>query len=194
MPASSYTPRQEEVLDAVEAIFISEGFRGLTATELAARVKCSLRTMYQLAPTKEQLFLLVLNRMWDRVGEEARRVAAEADDPAERIELFISQSTRIMRPPWDAFYRDIQEYEPARRLFAEHLAVGTAFLAEIVAEGVASGRFRPIPPQLVAKAIETLSLQATGQAFLDEIGMDAADAEQGLAHLILHGLLTPEKP
>ena len=187
----AYTPRQEQILDALEEIFVAEGFQTLTAGELANRVRCSLRTMYQLAPTKEQLFLMVLNRMWDRVGEEARRALAETEDPGHRIELFIRQSTRIMRPPWDAFFRDIQAYEPARRLFAEHLAVGTAFLAQVVAEGVESGHFRPVSPRLVAKALETLAMQATTPEFVAEIGMDAAEAEQELARLILHGLLKP---
>jgi AcrR family transcriptional regulator len=182
-------PRQVEILQSLETIFLRDGFRSVTMGELAAELSCSLRTLYRIAPTKEELFLLVLNRMWARVGDRARRLMVDTADPADRIEIFMREGAREFRPPWDAFIRDVEAYGPAKRLFADHLAIGTEFLAEVVAAGVREGRFRPVEPRLVAKALEVLAYQVTNQDFLDQVGMDALQAEAQLARIVLEGIL-----
>ena len=52
--------RQREILDALEALAVHEGFARLTMAQLAARVNCSLRTLYGLAPRKDALLLMVI--------------------------------------------------------------------------------------------------------------------------------------
>ena len=54
------TPRQREVLDALEALVVGGGFAELTMAQMAARVNCSLRTLYGIAPGKDALVLAVV--------------------------------------------------------------------------------------------------------------------------------------
>jgi len=192
-PAVRRSDRQDEILDDLESIFLEEGFRRLTLGALAKRLRCSLRSLYQLAPTKEELFLLVLDRMWERVGAEARRVTIEHDDPAVQLEVFMSQGAHIFRATSGDFFADIRSYAPARHLFLTHLEGGTAFLTRLIERGIDSGRFRPVPARLVAKALESLALQTLDRSFLDAVDMDPLDAERELAQLVLRGLSIPEQ-
>ena len=63
--------RQREILDALEALAMQDGFAELTMAQLAARVNCSLRTLYALAPRKDALLLMVIDRRLHRIGRAA---------------------------------------------------------------------------------------------------------------------------
>ena len=65
-------PRHRQVLDQLEQLFLEEGFAGISVRELAANVGCSRRTLYELAPSKDELVLVVLDRFLHRVGRTAR--------------------------------------------------------------------------------------------------------------------------
>ena len=45
-PATRFSPRQVEILDTLQALFLAEGFRHLTIGDLVDRLRCSRRTLY----------------------------------------------------------------------------------------------------------------------------------------------------
>ena len=55
------TDRQRDLLDRLVELF-DEGFAHLTMADLAARLNCSLRTLYELAPSRDELVLTVIDR------------------------------------------------------------------------------------------------------------------------------------
>ena len=65
------TDRQRELLDHMEHLFAS-GFADLTMAGLAARLNCSLRTLYALAPSRDELVLIghFGQRLWKTVTVE----------------------------------------------------------------------------------------------------------------------------
>jgi TetR/AcrR family transcriptional regulator of autoinduction and epiphytic fitness len=54
--------RLAELLDVAAEIFISEGFSAASTNEIARRANSSKTTFYSRFPTKEQLFLAVIER------------------------------------------------------------------------------------------------------------------------------------
>ena len=78
-PSRAYSEREGHLLEGLEEIFLQEGFRRVAVGELAARLHCSRATLYALAPSKERLFLLVLERLLARIrgmGRAADRARA----------------------------------------------------------------------------------------------------------------------
>lgn len=189
-----FTKRQEEILDALEATFLVEGFHGLTLADLAKQLRCSLRSLYQIAPTKEELFLLVLDRSWKRVRDHARHLVVDHDDPAAQVALYMSHGAQTFGSVSRAFLEDVQSYGPARQLFQAHLDSGTAFLAQIIQAGIEQGRFRPVSAWLAANALQVLGLQVFDEAFLETARMDAVQAAQHLTDLVLQGLAIEAEP
>ena len=64
------TERQREVLDRLGTLF-DDGFADLTMADIAANVGCSLRTLYDLAPSRDELVLTVIDRNLRRIGRGA---------------------------------------------------------------------------------------------------------------------------
>lgn len=163
-----YSARQAEVLDGLEAIFTERGFRAVTVGELATKIRCSRETLYTLAPTKEELFLLVLDRMWQRLsGSVDRAMQDSAGDLAAQIEAVVVEGAVIFFKPGfsSAFVEDVERYGPARRLFDDQLTNTMTLVAELVDAGIRTRQFRAVDPRLAAEVIALAAFHMVGGNF-----------------------------
>lgn len=184
--------RKRRLLEALEDIFLREGLRRVTIGDLASRLHCSRRTLYELAPTKEDLFLLVLDNLLGRIrlrGEEARNATA---DPAERIEAYLEPGIRDTRAATQFFTAEVAGLPAARRLMEEHQRARMRGLRELIAEGVRRGSFRGFDPHLVAEVFAIAYRRATDPEFLAGTRLSMTEAYRELSQLLRHGLLHPE--
>ena len=79
------TEGQQRVLDALEALIIAEGFSHLTVADIADKLHCSRRTLYDVAPTKDDLVVMAVAQFVDRLLESMRDVAAAVSNPVEAL-------------------------------------------------------------------------------------------------------------
>ena len=86
------TGRQREILDELTRIF-DKGFLNITMAELAAQLNCSLRTLYGLAESRNELVLMVMDRNLRKVGRSARR-ALDVDMTAlDAVRAYLGAAT-----------------------------------------------------------------------------------------------------
>jgi AcrR family transcriptional regulator len=152
-PSARLTDRQREILDGLEEIIITEGFRHLTVGSLASRLHCSRATMYELAPTKDELVLVVLDRRLRRVGHFGARALATEAEPGDRLEAFMLAGAEL-RPESLRLTDDIAAHPAAQRLLNEHWRYATAIIEEIIADGMARGAFRPVNARIIAEIVD----------------------------------------
>lgn len=188
MAARSFSPRQKEVLDKLETIFFREGME-VTVAELARLVGCSRRTLYDIAASKGELFLLVLDRMMRRLGKGALEAAARERSPERRIEAFLAAAVTTFQPARTAFVRVIEGYGPASQLFDEHLTLARAFLVDAIEDGIALGRFIDVPPSLAAEVLLAAVRRVTEPGVLASVDVTVADGLEESFQLIIRGLL-----
>jgi AcrR family transcriptional regulator len=181
--------RQTEILDALEAIYLREGFRSLGMGELASRLRCSRRTLYELAPTKPELFLLVLERFLARIRALGEERAAAEPDPRARIAALLEPGISETRRAGEAFAADVAAYEPARRMLERHQRARMAQLRDVLEEGIASGVFRGVHAVLVAEVMLAAVGRASDPALLRRAGLSMSEAFEECSRLIQHGLL-----
>jgi AcrR family transcriptional regulator len=184
----SISPRQEQVLDLLEGVFFRDGLN-VTVRELARRAGCSRRTLYELAPSKEELFAYVFDRMRRRLRKAGLRAAAAESTPEKQIEAFVAAGLAVFKPANPAFMEAIDSYPPARRLLDLHLSLTQEFLVERMEEGIATGRFRDVHPELVAEALLAAVRRVTESRVLEANRVSAADALEELFRLVMHGLV-----
>lgn len=181
------TPRQERLLEALETLFLDEGFREITVAQLAQRMRCSRRSFYELAPSKEALFLRVFERYLKRLREAGRR-GIEGLPPEEAIEAYLAPAIEAARKLSTRLMRDVQSYPPAHRMWERHTRERMAGLQALIAACVRSSVFRGVDPYLVAEVM-TASLRRIGEPeFLTNAGLSYRDAVDELYALLLGGL------
>ncbi len=83
------TDRQEEILGQLSELFAREGFRSFTLGDIAARLSCSRRTLYELAESKDDLVALVAGRFLDSNYRHGLEATLGVDSARERIRAFV---------------------------------------------------------------------------------------------------------
>lgn len=182
------TARQAQLLDQLEELFLREGFARFTLEDLAVRLRCSKTTLYALADSKEQLAVRVVRHFFRRATAEVEAGAAGEEDPARRVTAYLEAVARALTPASRAFRRDLEAFPPGRAVYEHNTAVAAQRVSELVAEGVAAGRFRAVHPALVADTVTTLVLRIGRGDTARATGLDDAAAYRELAALLLHGI------
>ena len=103
---AALTERQLQVLDNLETMFES-GFAELNMADLAKKLNCSLRTLYTLAPSRDELMLSVVDRHLREVGREARNAIRDDMSALEAVRTYLHTVTLALADHSEEFSRDI---------------------------------------------------------------------------------------
>jgi AcrR family transcriptional regulator len=189
-----WSPRQKEICDQLEEIFLMEGFRHLTIADLVERLHCSRRTLYSLAPSREELVLAVLGRMMNHMGVEARARADACDDPGLAIAAYLDTGVRVWRRSSREFHEDLESYLPTKHLYDRHLQIALEVLGNLVERGIRQGTFRPLHPRLVAEILDAAVDRIRQPEVLRRAGVSRGEAIAELSHLFRRGLVADSPP
>lgn len=180
------TPRQQELFDELLGILLREGFRDFTMDAAAARLHCSKATIYALAGSREELVRTVLVAFFQQVSrgtEEALRGPGGAGD---RLLAYLAAMAEQLRPASARFLQDVAGSPVASEVYERNTRIASAKLAELVAEGVAHGEFRPVPTgfivEMISSAMDRIQ-QRTGMG-----GVEGPGAYRELGLLIVGGI------
>jgi len=193
MVHSSRRDRRNQIVDGLEEVFLKEGFRKVRIEELASRLRCSRQTLYRLAPSKAELFLLVLDRFLERIREEGRDAAYAYSGPDERIEAFLRPGITNTLHASRRFTEDVDGYEPARRLLADHQRERMRQLRALIQDGVDRGVFADIHPQLAAEVMLAAVGRASHPSFLADTGLSMSEAFAECSRFLRSGLARSDK-
>jgi AcrR family transcriptional regulator len=181
-------PREEQMLDELESIFLRDGFRSVTVEQLARQLRCSKRTIYMLAPSKEELFLRVFDRYLSRLREEGMKGAIAAD-PVNAFEPYLAPAIDAARKLSTTLMRDMTSYPPANDMWERHTNERMAGLRRLVQRCVDDGLFREANAFLVAEVVAASLRRIREPKFLAASKLTYREAVEELYGLLLHGLL-----
>lgn len=156
--------RPDEILAAALEEFSQHGLAGARVADIAARAGVSKGTVYLYFETKDDLFRAVIRTtLEDAVAMMAD--AAVGETATARIEAVLPAFWAFLRSDrFEAVYRLIyatlhQFPELARFYNAEVSGRMSAFIAELLGEGVERGEFRPVDPAIAARMLVVLCVK-----------------------------------
>lgn len=188
LPDRPAAPRDEHRLDALEAIFLRQGYRSVTVEQLARSLRCSKRAIYSLASNKEALFLRVLDRYLARLREQGTQGALAAE-PTKAFEPYLAPAIAAARKLSTTLIRDIAACPPANEIWERHTGERMAGLRRLVRNCVDQGLFRDADAFLVAEVVAASLRRIVEPGFLAAAKMSYPQAVEELYGLLLHGLM-----
>jgi AcrR family transcriptional regulator len=184
-------PRHSSVLDGLEQLLRAGELGALTIGELAARLACSRRTLYELAPSKDQLFLVVLDRLMHRIGRTALAAIDGGAPAAAQIRQYATGS--LMYALRSSAYDDLADVPGTQRLIERHHRFAATILERIVAAGIDSGEFRSIDASVAAQVILAGAVQVARPDVVGDLELSLDEAVGEMVDLVLTGLLARPK-
>jgi AcrR family transcriptional regulator len=192
-PSTSADIKQERKLDALEDIFLKHGFKNVTVEHLAHELHCSKRSLYQLAPSKEELFLRVFSRYQSRLRAEGFK-NAQGVAPQDAFVGYLQPAIDASRKLSDTALDDIRSYEPANEIWEMHRKERMDGLRDLIERCVAEGIFRRTNPIFVAEVFTTSLRRICDPQFLATSKLSYHEAVTNLYELLLNGLLHSGPP
>lgn len=169
-------------------MLITEGISDLTIAEMAARLNCSRRRIYEIAPTKEEVFIKVCRDVFNKTLERGYTLAKAETEPANIIRAYLlgTLNTSGMSK---ACYVDLDSTEQGKAMFDAYQLQRLRGLEQIIDDGVKMGVFVAYNSRLVSEALLGAAHRLRNQKFLDETGMTISEAFNDFYKLVLEGLL-----
>ncbi len=187
----SLTDRQRHVLDQLGRLF-DGGFADLTMADMASSLNCSLRTLYELAPSREQLVLTVIDRNLWRVGRSAMGVIGDNVAPLDAIRTYLEAANVAVAGTTTPFAHDMEAVPAAQKLSNDHSDYLVAVTRCLLDMAVERGDIPDIDTGAVARVMASLGRDfALAQVFatLRSSPKEAADAVLGI---IMRGLMVSD--
>lgn len=181
------SPRHRGVLDRLEDLFLAAGFASFTMRDLASHLRCSMRTLYEIAPSKRDLVLVVLDRFLHRVGRNALAAIDPGAPVAERIRSYFGSGVELQR--WTVALAEDSAGEPEiLRLTDRHFAYVSGVLEMLIAEGVERGEMKPVDPKVAAAALAGAGAYLTRPDVAVRVGRNSAGVVDEVLDIFLLGL------
>ncbi|KQX19436.1 MULTISPECIES: TetR/AcrR family transcriptional regulator [unclassified Sphingomonas] len=186
--AQALRPRQQELLAQLERFFFSHGYRVATMSDLAQELKCSKRTLYELAPSRKALFALIVDAWAQRLRRLGLEAEAVESDPRRKLAAYLEPGVSQTLGISAAFLTDVRELPAAQAILDNHQRIRMTHLTTILEDGVQAGVFRNIHPRLVASVCLAGIEKINDPAFLAQAGLSYSKAFAELYRLFMTGL------
>jgi AcrR family transcriptional regulator len=182
------TQRQRELLDELTQLF-EHGWADLTMADLAARMNCSLRTLYELAPTRDELVLTVVDRNLWRIGQRATASVTAPDiAPLDAIQSYLRAATVAVAAVSPAFARDLAAMPAAQALEDAHNDYLVAVTRALLDLAVEQGSIGSVDTAAVARTMAGLGRDLSRPEVMATLGSSPKDAADGIVDVVLRGL------
>lgn len=122
-------------------MILEEGISGITLGQIASRLKCSRRRLYEIADTKEELFLKIAESTLRDMRETGWADAARANDASAKVLAYFNHGSKVAGLMSSKFLSDLESNEQGRKLFDEHQRMRIQTLENFLVEEMAASTF-----------------------------------------------------
>jgi len=191
------TDSKDAILDAAQNLIALHGFAGFSIRDLSRESGLAKGTIYHHFHDKQEIYRSVMERDFAHMLAGLQAAVAGEDDPVIWLRRFARAYLRQAderRTHIRGLLRELGAMEGDMRQMALRIRedmVGP--LDAVIEKGIAQGRFRAVPPQVVVMGlIGALNTYIAWQLVVDEQSVDENVADAILDNL-LYGLIKEEK-
>jgi AcrR family transcriptional regulator len=181
------TDRQRQILEQLVEL-VADGFAELTMADLAARLSCSLRTLYALAPSRDELVLVAIDGSLWRIGRVARDAIGEDLAPLDAIRAYLEAATVAVSGWTEGFARDLGAVPAALHLQDEHNEYLFEVTRTLLDLAVERGDIAQVDTAAVARVLAGLGRFFSRPAVIPTLRSSPKEAADEVVELIIRGL------
>ena len=183
--------RQKKALEDLEEL-IKGGYPQLTMSEIAANLKVSLRTLYEIAPKKEELILIAVDRLLFKIGAAAQKAINLSDSPMAKLNAFLNETYKATERNTLAFTEDFGRIQGAKDLVDSHENYVMNVTEQLLEEAIIANEIISIDTSAMALILSGLSRELDKKYLKKELKITPSDALKEIIEVIFKGLKRTE--
>ena len=182
-----YTKRHHEIIDALERL-LEQGVPELTMSEIAKKLKISLRTLYEIAPSRDKLILMTMDNILKKLGKFAMDSVEDIDSPINKLEKYLFIVNQAVGPKFDRFLIDMEKINGSKTTADYHENFIKNYIKKLLEEAIEMKEIKSID----VKAFSIL-LGGIGREFFKEknknsINLTPEESANSITSIILNGI------
>jgi len=182
-----YTKRHNEIIDALE-VLLESGVPNLTMSEIAKKLKISLRTLYEIAPSRDELILMTMDNILKKLGKFAMDSVSEIHSPVEKLEEYLMIVNQAVGPKFDRFLKDMEKINGSKMTADYHENFIKNFIKELLEQAIKKKEIKAIDVKAFA-----ILLGGIGREFFKEenkrsINLSPEESANSITSIILNGI------
>ena len=181
------TSKNIQVIEEFEKL-LEIGISGLTMADIAAKLKVSLRTLYEIAPSKEHLITATMNRVLTNIGQEASASIKGIQSPLSKLKMYIEIGYEAVGPRIKKFSTDLSKVRGVEEMLDYHRDYFVARIEELLDEAIEYNEIEDTDTHVVAIALGGVPLLLSDYFFLEK-KTELKNTPEASAHLVANLIL-----
>ena len=179
---NEFTSKHIQVIEEFEEL-VEIGISGLTMADIAAKLKVSLRTLYEIAPSKEHLITATINRVLTNIGQEASASIKGIQSPLSKLKMYIEIGYAAVGPRIKKFSTDLSKVRGVEEMLDYHRDYFVARIEELLDEAIEYNEIEDTDTHVVAIALGGFPVLLSDYFFLKK-KTELKNTHEASAHLV----------
>ena len=176
-----------EVMDDLEKM-LDQGESFATMSELAKTLKISLRTLYEIAPSKEELIVATVDRVLKKHGKIAMDAIKIHSSPIKKLESFLAVANQAVGPRLEKFTLPLANLSTSKSMVNYHEQYITDFIKSLLDEAKSQKEIKDIDTQATAILLGGLGRYFQAKKLLKDLKQTPEQTSNFLTAIILNGI------
>tara|TARA_B100001094_G_C18143043_1_gene779046 strand:- start:112 stop:720 length:609 start_codon:yes stop_codon:yes gene_type:complete len=182
----TFTKRHHEIIEDLEKM-LEKGVPDLTMSQIASNLKISLRTLYEIAPSKEELIIMITDSILRKHGKYALGSISDVKSPLKKLEKYLYTVNQVVGPKFNTFFKDIEKIKGLESVVDYHANFITNLTEELLNQSIEEREIQNID----SKAFSIL-LGGIGKEFIKEKNKlsesSPEESANSITSIILNGI------
>ena len=179
--------RHLEVMDELESM-LDQGKSFSTMSDLAKKLKISLRTLYEIAPSKEELIVTTVDRVLKKHGKIAMDAMNTHSSPIKKLESFLIVANQAVGPRFERFTLSLSSLNSSKPMVDYHEQYITDLIKNLLDEARIKNEIKEIDTQATALLLGGLGRYFQSKKLLKNLQQTPEKTSNFLTKIIIDGI------
>ena len=179
--------RHVEVMDELERM-LDQGESFATMSEIAKALKISLRTLYEIAPSKEELIVATVDRVLKKHGKIAMDAIKDHSSPIKKLESFLTVANQAVGPRFEKFTSSLSNLSSSKPMIDYHEQYITAFIKSLLDDAKSNNEIQDIDTQATAMLLGGLGRYFQAKTLLKDLKQTPEQTSNFFTQVIINGI------
>ena len=179
--------RHLEVMDELESM-LDQGKSFSTMSDLAKKLKISLRTLYEIAPSKEVLIVTTVDRVLKKHGKIAVDAMNAHSSPIKKLESFLTVANQAVGPRFERFTLSLSSLNSSKPMVDYHEQYISDLIKNLLDEARIKNEIKEIDTQATALLLGGLGRYFQSKKLLKDLHQTPEKTSNFLTKIIIDGI------
>ena len=191
MSDTRLTQKHLEVIQNFENL-LEDGIANQTMSDIASNLRVSLRTLYEIAPSKEKLVISTIDRILTNIAKQALGSLKNMESSVDKLRTFTKIGNEAAGPRIQKYAVDLTRIKGADEMIRSHESAYIDHIKRLLEEAVEKDEIQSVDTRAVAIMLGTVARIFSKKNHQEKLSASAEESANMISGLIIDGLVKPK--